>query len=651
MDRWESSDAKDNGNRRDDCDCASFTLSIFSMSPASSLPSRREFLTICGGIGVVSSFFVGALYALAAAPPNQPVTSQMIDQAAELAGITILPDQKQAMLSQLRDQRNSIAKVRAVHLTNSVPPAFRFDPLVGLDFRFGIQSPIERVAKTISASPATGTVPGNLEELAFASVRELSEWIRQKKVSSVALTEMYLARLKRFDSKLHCSITLMEDRAVAQAKQADEEIASGRYRGPLHGIPWGAKDLLAVRGYPTTWGAGGFENQSIDEDATVVKRLDEAGAVLVAKLTLGALAMGDKWFGGRTRNPWNLSQGSSGSSAGSAAATAAGCVAFAIGSETLGSISSPSTRCGTTGYRPTFGFVPRTGAMALAWTMDKLGPICRAVEDCALVMQAIYGPDDSDISVIPAPFVWDAELDWKQLKVAYVRADFDQLPQPDKQPEELIAAELKKWQDEQSARDASYQRQLYDHQFDVAALREIQGLGVDPQPVDLPDLPFDALVPLLTAEAAAAFDELTLSGRDQLLTEQGPEDWPNQFRIARFYPAVEYIQANRMRTLAIREMKKMFAEYDIVLAKSSGAQLVATNLTGHPSVIIPNGFRKADAPKSPAIDTGDDDSIGGPGTPVSITFIGRHYEDSKLLAFARAFQNATGFHRARPAGF
>jgi Asp-tRNA(Asn)/Glu-tRNA(Gln) amidotransferase A subunit family amidase len=249
-------------------------------------------------------------------------------------------------------------------------------------------------------------------------VRELGELILQKKVSSIALTEMYLARLKRFDPKLHFTITLTEERAKAQAKQADEEIAKGNYRGPLHGIPWGAKDLLAVRGYPTTWGAGGFENQSIDEDATVVKRLDEAGAVLIAKLTSGALAMGDKWFGGRTLNPWNLSQGSSGSSAGPAAATAAGCVAFTIGSETLGSISSPSTRCGTTGYRPTFGFVPRTGAMALAWTMDKLGPICRAVEDCALVMQAIYGPDDSDSSVIPVQLAWDADFNWKQLKVA-----------------------------------------------------------------------------------------------------------------------------------------------------------------------------------------------------------------------------------------
>jgi Asp-tRNA(Asn)/Glu-tRNA(Gln) amidotransferase A subunit family amidase len=624
-----------------------------TMGQASSIPSRREFLTICGGIGIASSFFVGALYALAAASPSQPVTPEIIDQAAELAGITILPEQKEAMLSQLRDQRNSIARVRQVHLPNNLPPAFRFEPLLGLDCRFEGDFRMDRTVKAISPAPTivNRAVPANLDELAYATVRELGELIRQKKVSSLALTEMYLARLKRFDPKLHFTITLTEERAKEQAKQADEEIANGNYRGPLHGIPWGAKDLLAVRGYPTTWGAGGFEAQSIDEDATVVKRLDEAGAVLIAKLTLGALAMGDKWFGGRTRNPWNLSQGSSGSSAGSAAATASGCAAFAIGSETLGSISSPSTRCGTTGYRPTFGFVPRTGAMALAWTMDKLGPICRAVEDCALVMQAIYGPDDSDLSVIPAPFAWDANFDWKQLRVAYVRADFDQLPEPEKQPEGLSDVEVKKWRDAQPDRDAAYERQVYDHQFDVAALEQVRRLGVDPRPVDLPDLPFDALVPLLIAEAAAAFDGLTLSGRDKLLTEQGPEDWPNQFRAARFYPAVDYIQANRVRTLAIREMKKIFSKYDVVLAKSSGSQLTVTNLTGHPSVILPNGLRKSDAPRPPSIDTGDDDSIGGPGTPVSITFLGRHYEDGKLLAFARAYQEATGFHQVHPPGF
>src|SRR6266853_1668860 len=289
--------------------------------------------------------------------------------------------------------------------------------------------PVRRPIK-ISAAPSVHAsgAPKNIEDVAFSSVRELAELVRTKKVSSVALTDMYLARLKRYDPTLKFVITLTEDRAKAKAQEADREIAAGKYRGPLHGLPWGAKDLLAVKGYRTTWGAGGFEEQKFDEDATVVKRLDAAGAVLVAKLTLGALAQGDKWFGGMTRNPWNTKQGSSGSSAGSSSATAAGCVAFAIGSETLGSISSPSTRCGTTGLRPTFGFVPRTGAMALSRTMDKLGPICRAVEDCAVVLSAIYGPDEHDRCVKDVAFNYDAETPLKSLRIGYIKADFETEP-------------------------------------------------------------------------------------------------------------------------------------------------------------------------------------------------------------------------------
>src|SRR5246127_1272897 len=284
----------------------------------------------------------------------------------------------------------------------------------------------------MSAAPVMA-VPKNPDLLAFATVRELAELVRTRKISSSSLTEMYLERLKRYDAKLKFTVTLTEERALSQAKEADREIAAGKCRGPLHGLPWGAKDLLAVKGYPTTWGAGGFEKQVIDEDATVVTRLDEAGAVLVAKLTLGALAQGDVWFGGVTRNPWNTNQGSSGSSAGPASATAAGCVAFSIGSETLGSIFSPSTRCGCTGLRPSFGLVPRTGAMALSWSMDKLGPICRSVEDCALVLHAIYGPDGGDRAVQPAAFNWDANLDCRGMRVGYVKAAFE--PPKEEQPE------------------------------------------------------------------------------------------------------------------------------------------------------------------------------------------------------------------------
>ena len=494
-------------------------------------------------------------------------------------------------------------------------------------------------------------MPANLEGLAFATIPQLADLVRRKKVSSLDLTQMYITRLRKYDPVLHFAITITEDRALAQAREADSEITAGKYRGPLHGLPWGAKDLLSVKGYPTTWGAGGFEKQTIDTDATVVQRLDAAGAVLVAKTTLGALAMGDKWFGGRTRNPWNPSQGSSGSSAGSASATSAGCVVFAIGSETLGSISSPSTRCGVTGLRPTFGFVPRTGAMALSWTMDKLGPICRAVEDCAIVLTAIYGPDGQDLATRNAAFNWNAELDWKSLRVGYVASEFepDKPPAPtEKQAEPATAEEKKKREAHEREMAASRARRAYDRKYDLAALDQLRSMGVNLIPVKLPELPYGAMTALLTAEAAAAFDELTTTGRDKLLTEQGVEDWPNDFRISRFYPAVEYVQANRARSLAIRQISELFQQVDVIVASTNSEQLVATNLTGHPAVIVPNGLRGADAPTPPKVDTGDDDQIGGPGTPVSITFLGGHYEDAKLCAFARAYQEATGFHKLHP---
>jgi Asp-tRNA(Asn)/Glu-tRNA(Gln) amidotransferase A subunit family amidase len=461
---------------------------------------------------------------------------------------------------------------------------------------------------------------------------------------------MYLERLKRYDSTLHFITNLTEDRALAQAKTADAEIAAGKYRGPLHGIPWGAKDLLAVKGYPTTWGAAGFEHQVIDEDATVVERLDASGAVLVAKLTLGALAMGDVWYGGRTRNPWNPEQGSSGSSAGPASAVAAGCIPFAIGSETLGSISSPSTRCGTTGLRPTFGFVPRTGAMALSWTMDKLGPIARSAEDCALVLQAIHGPDGKDTSVAPATFSWAGVDDWRSLRIGYLKSEFDPL-QPLKldEPEAGETPEKKKEREKRNAEQtAAHARRAYDQRYDLAALDKLRSMGTQLIPVQLPKLPYGAMTNLLTAEAAATFDDLTLSGRDKLLTAQGPEDWPNLFRTARFYPAVEYIQANRARTLAVQQVSALFNEVDIIVTPTTGMQLVATNLTGHPALIVPNGLRGADAPKPPKIDDGDNDDIGGPGTPVSLTFLAGHYRDAQLAAFGRAYQQATDFHKLHP---
>jgi Asp-tRNA(Asn)/Glu-tRNA(Gln) amidotransferase A subunit family amidase len=393
----------------------------------------------------------------------------------------------------------------------------------------------------------------------------------------------------------------------------DAELAKGKYRGPLHGIPWGAKDLIAAKGFRTTWGAGPFREQVIDEDAEVVKRLDAAGAVLVAKLSSGELAQGDRWFGGMTRNPWKPEQGSSGSSAGPASAVAAGLVGFAIGSETLGSISSPATRNGATGLRPTFGRVPRTGAMALSWTMDKLGPLCRSVEDCALVLDAIHGPDGRDLAAVPGrPFVWNASAPLSAIRVGYFKTAFD-VPEVDPKDEKRRLHATRKFDDE--------------------ALRALQQLGVRPVPVEIPDLPYAAMRMILTAEAAAAFDELTRSGRDAELVNQERFDWPNTFRTARFITAVDYINANRVRTLAIQDWDRLFREVDVVVTPTNygGApsQLVATNLTGHPAVIVPAGF--------------NDD-----GTPVSLTFLGGLFEEARLLAVANAWQRATGHHTRHP---
>jgi len=467
--------------------------------------------------------------------------------------------------------------------------------------------------------------------------------VRAKKVSSTALTQMYLARLKRYDPKLLFVITLTEERALAQAKDADRDIAAGKYRGPLHGIPWGAKDLLAVKGYRTTWGAAPYKDQMIDEDATVVKRLDAAGAVLVAKLTLGALAEGDHWYGGVTRNPWNPDQGSSGSSAGPASATAAGCVGFAVGSETLGSISSPSTRCGVTGLRPTFGHVPRTGAMALSWSQDKLGPLCRAVEDCAIVLEAIHGPDGADRSVKPAVFNWNAHLDWRKLRVGVLESEF-------KFDRAALEARIRSFRGASDAERAQFIATAeYDQKFNDAALAKLRSMGVQMTPVEFPKLPYQPMVRILDVEAAAAFDELTRSGRDKLMTDQGPNDWPNTFRAARFIPAVEYVQANRAKFMAMQQVAKVVEGYDVIVAPTNGEQLTVTNLTGHPAVILPNGFRGSDAPPARKGSDGMVGNYGGPGTPVSLTFLGQLYGEDKLLAFARAYQDATDFHLKHPA--
>ena len=610
---------------------------------------RRNFMKTCSGMGLAGTLFPGVLWAQAQAQGAAKITKEMIDNAAAIADVPIPDEYKEMMLEDLNDHAKGYEEIYKLQIPNSVDPALVFDPVLP-----GMKFETERKPMRMSKAPnVAASAPKNVEDLAFANVRELAELVRTRKVSSVALTEMYLGRLKKYDVTLKFAVTLTEERALAQAKRADAEIAAGKYHGPLHGLPWGAKDLLATKGYRTTWGAGGFENQMIDEDATVVKRLDDAGAVLVAKLTLGALALGDVWFGGVTRNPWNTNQGSSGSSAGPASATAAGCVAFSIGSETLGSISSPSTRCGCTGLRPTFGLVPRTGAMALSWTMDKLGPICRSVEDCALVLGAIYGPDGHDRTVHAAAFNWNANLDWRKLRVGYLKSDFEHKPEPPqaeaKEEPPKTPEEQKKQEEQKKRREAGRARAEYDRKYNDAALAKLREMGVNLIPVELPKFPYSAITVMLTAESAAAFDDLTRSGRDKLLTSQKDYDWPNAFRTARFIPAVEYIQAARARKLAMEAMAKVFDGMDVIVAPTNGSQqLVITNLTGHPSVILPNGLRGVDAPKYPSDDPSDFQNAGGPGTPTSLTFLGKLYGEAELLAFARAYQEATGFHLQHP---
>lgn len=526
---------------------------------------------------------------------SMSIAAATIAEAETTVGLSFTDTERELMLTGVNERLTSYEQLRTVALDNSLSPALAFNPELPKPSQAE-----EILRRPISLSRAPGlTAPADLEDLAFAPVAHQAELIRRGSVSSLALTEMYLGRLKRFGPALECVITLTEELALSQAKQADEEIAGGHYRGPLHGIPWGAKDLLSTRDIPTTWGAMPFKDQVIDTDATVIERLREAGAVLVAKLTLGALAWGDVWFGGQTKNPWNLEEGSRGSSAGSAAAVAAGLVGFAIGTETYGSIISPCHRCGVTGLRPTFGRVSRYGAMALSWSMDKIGPICRTVEDCALVFNAIHGADGRDRTAVTRPFHWDPGADLADARIGFV--------------------------------SSAYEEQEENKVSDQATLQVLREMGADLIPFELPDLPIEALTLILWVEAAAAFDELTRSDRDELLVRQSKDAWPNVFREARLIPAVEYIQANRIRTLLIEEMARTMQEMDAYVVPSfGGPNTLMTNLTGHPAVVVPNGLSTEGIPNS------------------SITFIGRLYDEARLLALAKAYQDATEFHLPHP---
>ncbi|GAB3837153.1 amidase [Hymenobacter jeollabukensis] len=515
----------------------------------------------------------------------------------ELLGLRFTDAQLDSARRDVGENRDSYEALRKLPLPNSVAPVLVFDPvplrLRNTYAKHRIDDKLPRIGKV--------TLPANRADLAFYSVRQLGELLRTRQISSEELTNFFLARLKKYDPKLLCVTTLTEELALRQARQADADIKAGRYQGPLHGVPFGVKYLFSTKGYRTTWGSVPYKEQTLDEDAAVVTRLRDAGAVLVAKFTLGELAMGDVWYGGMTRSPWDPTKGSSGSSAGSASAVAAGLVPFAIGTETLGSIVSPSTACGTTGLRPTFGRVSRAGAMALSWSMDKAGPIARSAEDCALVFKALAGRDPRDPATLLAradEFYYGFNTDLKKLRVGYVKADFD--------------------------------RNYPSKANDQASLEALRKLGVQLVELELPKLPASDMTFLLTAEGAAAFDDLTRSGRDALLVKQDRNAWPSLFRASRFVPAVEYLQAQRARRLLIEELDARIKDLDAYVAPSfGGPNLVITNLTGHPAVVLPNGMRPN-------------------GLPSTITFTGQLYEEAKLLALAKAFQDATDFDEKHP---
>jgi Asp-tRNA(Asn)/Glu-tRNA(Gln) amidotransferase A subunit family amidase len=598
--------------------------------------SRRQFLIraplgLLGAAAACQGKTSAPAAAPAAPPPGAPPTfgsapavgpalsPATFAEAAKLAQVQ-LTDAERAMaatswpkaMAPLLERRTGPRKVA---LEPSLAPASRWNPVPSGGMVGQEQSRFVRTA----ADP--GPLPASDEEIAFAPLTRLSRWVERRALSSERLTRLYLARLERFDPKLRCVITLTRELALAQAKKADAEIGAGRYRGPLHGIPWGAKDLVDTAGIPTTYGAEPFRNRIPAADAAVVKRLNDAGAVLVAKLSLGALALNDIWFGGQTMNPWLLEEGASGSSAGPGAATAAGLVAFAIGSETGGSIVSPSMRCGITGLRPTYGRVPRTGAMTLCWSLDKLGPMTRGVEDAMLVLQALCGPDAGDLATVPSRLGFDAAAPVKGLRVGYVPG----------------------WMKESPATDV-----------DRAALESIRQLGMAPTEVVVPDWPYGSLNLILFAEAAAAFEELTLSGQASQLKVQVPDAWPNLFREARFLSAVDFVQADRFRRKVANEMARIFSQVDVLLVPSlRDEMLTISNFTGHPSLTLRTGFVEVSQARS---DWAPDPARPLPTfapprrVPHGVTLIGRLFDEGTLGRVGVALERASGAASEHPPG-
>jgi len=594
--------------------------------------SRRQFIGYFSSVGLSSTLLPGVLWAEVQEQGATKVTPEMLKHALEVAGLEFSDEQREAILNGVNQNLTRYSELRAIHIDPNLAPPLYYSPIVP-------GTKLDRTARPFRAS-ATKSVkrPANLDEAAFWPIADLAQLIKTRQATSVELTRMYLDRLHRYNSLLNFVVSFTDDLAMQQAQQADKEIAAGRYRGPLHGIPWGCKDIIAVPGYPTQWGSGAYKGQVIDAEATVVRLLREAGAVLVAKLATGELASGDQWFGGRTNSPWDPKEGSSGSSAGPASATAAGCVAFGIGTETSGSILSPSTICGCTGLRPTFGRVSRYGAMTLSWTQDRLGPICRTAEDCAIVFRAIAKPDEQDLSVIDLPFNYDAEIDIRKLRVGYLAPAFDE-----------------------PNRHADWKRN------DQQALEALRALGLKLEPFELPRMPTNVTGGILGAESGASFDELIRSGRDKDLTNTGRA---TGMRTSRLVPAIEYLQTQRVRAMIMRQFADVVGKFDVYVApyinmraggpgraadggaagRAGGAGRDAgagrssdtppppspirdhfgvANLCGYPAVSIPNGF------------TAD-------GHPTSITFLGRLYNEGEILEVARAYQERAGWHLRHP---
>jgi Asp-tRNA(Asn)/Glu-tRNA(Gln) amidotransferase A subunit family amidase len=589
---------------------------------------RRRFLAYFSGAGLAATLLPGALWAQVQQSGGDKVTPEMLKDALALAGLSFSEEDQKAMLQGVNQNFGRYEELRKLDIPNDVSPPFHFSPLVP-----GMK--VNRTREPLHFSAPVVKRPANLEDAAFWPVTHLAQLLRTRQATSLELTQMYLARLHKYNEKLNCVVTFLDEVAIAQAKQADAEIAAGKYKGPLHGIPWGAKDIIAVKGYKTTWGSNAYKDQVINEDASIIEMLRAAGAVLVAKLTTGELAQGDRWFGGQTKNPWNVADGSSGSSAGPASATAGGLVAFGIGTETSGSILSPSGRCGITGLRPTFGRISRKGVMALSWTQDRLGPLCRYSEDCAVVMSAIARPDGLDMSVSEIPFNWNAHLDVKKIRVGYLKEAFDE------------------------TRDPAFKA------MDEKALAAVEALGVRLVPLKVPEWSLD--VSSYGVESAVFFDELIRSGRDKQLTNPGRA---NGWRTSRLIPAVEYLQAQRGRMMMMMKLAEATADVDVYLAPANagggggaaggrGAAAAAdgaggrgaggrgagggggfnrtaagrhfnmANLACYPALAVPHGFMEN----------------GSPGT---ITIYGRPFSEAEILALGKAYQDVAGWHRKQP---